>query len=177
MATPQRDLCDPSAVFLEWGDVLNYPKAPKASRGCPHKGHSPGAREMPPPPSQLRRPEGRAPPEDGSRGVLPAPAGFCGSRVLGLWPWPPPLPLPRVSQLQRLRTSRPALLTVALGGANFPFPARLTAPLWLNLLTPILMVCPQLLPECLVKPQAHLMLHLWSVALISFNGAPASPVT
>ena len=48
---------------------------------------------MPPPPSQLRRPEGRAPAEDGSRGVLPAPAGFCGSRVLGLRPWPPPLPL------------------------------------------------------------------------------------
>lgn len=90
---PKKDPCDPSAVFLEWADVLNYPKAPKASRGCPHNGHSPGAWEMPPPPSQLPRPEGRAPAEDGSRGVLPASAGFCGSRVLGLWPWPPPLPL------------------------------------------------------------------------------------
>ena len=78
-------------MFLEWGDFLN--PAPKASRSCPNKGHSLGERKTPPPPALLRRPEGRAPPEDGSRGVLPGSASFCGSRVLGLWPWPPPLPL------------------------------------------------------------------------------------
>ena len=84
---------------------------------------------------------------------------------------------PGVSQLRRLRTLRPALLTVALDRVDFSFLALPTTPLWLNLLTTLLTVCPELLPGCLVKPQPHYMPHPSSLAPVSFNGATALPVT
>lgn len=84
---------------------------------------------------------------------------------------------PGVSQLRRFRTLRPALLTVALDRADFSFLALLTTPLWLNWLTTLLTVRPELLPGCLVKSQPHSMPHPSSLAPVSFNGATALPVT